>query len=97
MFSFRKDKTGFFVTIILSCLFGVALLAPLGVLLFGDWNADIWLLKWVWGTCWVLAIVTVLARLAIFRWQMLRGPRQQPPPLPPTTNLETTKTEKNDP
>jgi uncharacterized membrane protein YcjF (UPF0283 family) len=82
MFSFRSDKTGFFVTIIMLVLLGLAVVGTLVVLVLGRWNAQVWILKWVWGAWWVLCIITVLARLAIFRWQMMRAARnaqaQQP-------------------
>jgi hypothetical protein len=80
MFDFRKDKTGFFVTVIMLALLGAATLATLSVLVVGNFAANVWLLKWVWGTWWVLCIITVLTRLAIFRWQMLRRANKQQPP-----------------
>jgi hypothetical protein len=80
MFSFRSDKTGFFVTIILLVLLGAAIVGTLGVLLLGNWNQHVWILKWVWGTWWVLCIITVLTRLAIFRWQMMRAANKSPAP-----------------
>ncbi len=80
MFNFRSDKTGFFTTIILLVLLGAAVLGTLWVLVLGNWNQDVLILKWVWGTWWVLCIVTVLTRLAIFRWQMVHGSRKASPP-----------------
>ena len=82
MFSFRSDKTGFFVTIIMLVLLGAAIVGTLGVLVLGGWDAHVWILKWVWGTWWVLCIITVLTRLAIFRWQMMRAARKARPPEP---------------
>ena len=80
MFNFRADKTGFFTTIILLALLGAAVLGTLWVLVFGNGDQDVLILKWVWGTWWVLCIVTVLTRLAIFRWQMVHGSRKVSPP-----------------
>jgi type VI protein secretion system component VasK len=80
MFSFRSDKTGFFVTIILLVLLGAAVVSTLVVLLLGHWDEHVWILKWVWGTWWVLCIITVLTRLAIFRWQMMRSANRAPRP-----------------
>jgi hypothetical protein len=74
MFSFRFDKAGFFSGLVLMCLLGGTLLATLLIVLIGGWNDfTILLLKWLWGTVWVLLIVTVLVRLAIYRYQMLHG------------------------
>lgn len=80
MFSFRSDKTGFFVTIILLALL-VAAVALTVVFLALD--AHLWVLKVIWTVWWVLCIVTVLVRVSVFRWQRRRDERdrqQQPPP-----------------
>jgi hypothetical protein len=74
MFSFRFDKAGFFSGLVLMSLLGGTVVASLLIWLIGGWNDfTILLLKWLWGTIWVLLIVTVLVRLAIYRWQMLHG------------------------
>ena len=83
MFSFRSDKTGFFVTIIMMVLLGAAIVGTAVVLLLGQWAQHLWILKIVWGTWWVLCIITVLTRLAIFRWQMIRAARKAQPPETP--------------
>src|SRR5436309_7433326 len=80
MFSFRSDKTGFFVTIILLALLAAAV-SLTGVAFALDWDRG--LVKVVWGTWWVLCIITVLVRLAVFRWQMIRASQQNPPSAPP--------------
>jgi hypothetical protein len=80
MFNFRSDKTGFFVTIIMLVLLGLAVVGTLVVLVLGRRDEHVWILKWVWGTWWVLCIITVLTRLAIFRWQMMRAARNGQPP-----------------
>ena len=85
MFSFRSDKAGFFVTIILLVLLGAAVVGTLVVLVLGQWAQHVWILKWVWGTWWVLCIITVLTRLAIFRWQMMRSADKPPPQSPEQT------------
>ena len=82
MFSFRRDKTGFFVTIILLVLLGAAVVSTLVVLALDSWDEHVVILKWVWGTWWVLCIITVLTRLAIFRWQMMRAGSKSPRPQP---------------
>ena len=72
MFSFRSDKTGFFVTIIL-----LALLVAAGALsvVFLALKADWWVQKVIWSAFWVLCIVTVLVRVSVFRWQRRRDER----------------------
>ncbi len=92
MFSFRSDKTGFFVTIIMLVLLGLAVVGTLVVLVLGRWAEHVWILKWVWGTWWVLCIITVLARLAIFRWQMMRAARDAQPPQPQEQVSQDTET-----
>jgi hypothetical protein len=79
MFSFRSDKTGFFVTIILLVLLAAMAVSTLVILAVGGWEEHKVLIKFVWGTWWVLCILTVLIRLIIFRWQMLRAERGQGP------------------
>jgi divalent metal cation (Fe/Co/Zn/Cd) transporter len=78
MFSFRSDKTGFFVTIILLALLAAAVILTVVAFVLG-WEEHKWLMKVVWGTWWVLCIITVLIRLAVFRWQMIRAAQQNPP------------------
>jgi hypothetical protein len=73
MFSFRSDKTGFFVTLILLGMVGGTVLATILILAIGGWEDYQILLKWIWGTVWVLCIVTVLIRIVIFRWQMRKA------------------------
>ncbi len=72
MFDYRSDKAGFFVTIIMLVWLAAAIVGSVVALLLGQWDDHVLILKWVWGTWWVLCIVTVLTRLAIFRWQMGR-------------------------
>ena len=76
MFSFRRDKTGFFVTIILLTIVGGTLISTLVLLIVGiaqgDWKAHLLSVKWVLGSAWVACIVTVLIRLKIFKTQYER-------------------------
>lgn len=76
MFSFRRDKTGFFVTIILLTIVGGTLISTLVLLIVGlaqgDWKAHLLSMKWVLGSAWVACIITVLIRLKIFKWQYER-------------------------
>lgn len=88
MFSFRFDKAGFFSGLTLMILLGGTVLATILIFAIGGWN-DFTILVWKWvvGTVWVLCIITVLVRVAIYRYQMLHGvnphkrdgpPRQNP-------------------
>ena len=81
MFSFRRDKTGFFVTIILLIIVGGTLISTLVLLLVGmaqgDWKAYLLSMKWILGSAWVACIITVLIRLKIYKWQYDRELRQK--------------------
>jgi hypothetical protein len=93
MFSFRSDKTGFFVTIILLVLLAAAVLTTAALWFSGVERDTFWFVfKWVWGTWWVLCIITVLTRLAIFRWQMTHS--AGPPQLQEESQQEKTPTDK---
>lgn len=90
MFNFRSDKTGFIVTLILIALLVAAVTIHIIAWCYG-WEENKVLLKFDWGTWWVLCIIVVLIRIAIYRRQMLRAQRQQeqtqspPPETPPAT------------
>ena len=73
MLNFRLDKVGFFSGLTLLSLLGVTVVAPVLIVLIGGWEKYHLVIKWIWGTVWVLMITTVLVRVAIYRWQMLRG------------------------
>lgn len=77
MFSFRRDKTGFFVTIILLTIVAGTLISTLVLLIVGiaqgDWKEYLLSVKWVLGSAWVACIVTVLVRLKIFKTQYERA------------------------
>ena len=73
MFSFRRDKTGFFVTLILLTIVTGTLVSTLVLLIVGiaqgDWKEYLLSVKWVLGSAWVACIITVLVRLRIYKWQ----------------------------
>ncbi|HTU17894.1 MAG TPA: hypothetical protein VMG10_07500 [Gemmataceae bacterium] len=81
MFSFRRDKTGFFVTIILLTIVGGTIISTLVLLIFGmahgDWKSHLLSVKWILGSAWVACIITVLIRLRIYKWQYDRALRQR--------------------
>jgi hypothetical protein len=73
MFSFRSDKTGFFVTLILTTLAAGTVIATLVLLIVGwaqgEWARYLLSVKWVLGSAWVLSIIIVLVRVKIFQFQ----------------------------
>jgi hypothetical protein len=75
MFSFRSDKTGFFVTVILLALLAAAVALTIWVAVLDDWEAHKWVVKVIWAVWWVLCIATVLVRVSVFRWQRRRDER----------------------
>lgn len=81
MFSFRRDKTGFFVTLILLIIVTGTAISTLVLLIVGiaqgSWEAHLLSVKWILGSAWVACIITVLIRLRIFKWQHDRAIRQQ--------------------
>jgi len=81
MFSFRRDKAGFFITIILLTIVTGTAISTLVLLIVGiaqgDWKAHLISTKVVLGSAWVACIITVLIRLKIYKWQHDRALRQQ--------------------
>jgi hypothetical protein len=99
MFSFRRDKMGFFSAIVLLVIVGGTVISTLVLLLVGiaqgDWRAYLLSVKWILGSAWVLCIITVLTRVHVFGWQLRRAqrraqaeqaepPKEPSPPLPPS-------------
>jgi hypothetical protein len=81
MFSFRRDKTGFFVTIILIVIAGGTAISTLVLLIVGiaqgNWKEHLLSVKWILGSAWVACIITVLIRLRIYKWQYDRALEQR--------------------
>ena len=81
MFSFRQDKTGFFVTIILLVIVTGTAISTLVLLIVGiaqgNWKEYLLSMKWILGSAWVACIITVLIRLKIYKWQYDRALRQK--------------------
>ncbi len=81
MFSFRRDKTGFFVTIILLVITAGTVISTLVLLIVGiaqgNWKAYVLSVKWILGSAWVACIITVLIRLRIYKWQYDRALQRQ--------------------
>ena len=94
MFSFRRDKTGFFVTIILLTIATGTLISTLVLLIVGmaqgDWKSYLLSMRWVLGSAWVACIITVLVRLKIYKVQYDRALARQAAEQSPTD--ESSKT-----
>jgi hypothetical protein len=80
MFSFRRDKMGFFSGIALMVIVGATVISTLVLLILGlaegNWQAYLLPVKWILGVAWVLCIGTVMARVHVFGWQLRRAQRQ---------------------
>ena len=81
MFSFRRDKAGFFITIILLTIVTGTAISTLVLwivgLAQGDWKAYLLSMKWVLGSAWIACIITVLVRLKIYKVQYDRALTRQ--------------------
>jgi L-fuculose-phosphate aldolase len=84
MFSFRRDKVGFFAGLTLMSILGLAAVLTVVFVIVGwavgDWSVFDISVRWILGVTWVLLIATVLVRVYIFDWQMKRRGRAAPPP-----------------
>jgi hypothetical protein len=75
---YKSGGTSFAITVVLVSLFGSAVVATAVLWILGDvLGAGVLglVLKIIWGSWWVLCIIMVLVRIAIFRWQMLQARR----------------------
>ena len=76
MFSFRKDKMGFFNGLILMTIVGVTVIATVLLWAIGGWDEfSIWI-KAIWGTAWVLCIIAVIVRVQVYQSQRRRAMRE---------------------
>jgi hypothetical protein len=80
MFSFRRDKTGFFATLALVVIaLGAAVTTTVLIVVGaaqGNWKEYLLTWKWTVAGCWMGCIVTVLVRIIVFRLQMLQAEKQ---------------------
>jgi hypothetical protein len=85
MFSFRKDKAGFFFGLALIIICGGTFIATLVLLIvgaaLGDYKMFLWPIRWVLSGWWLACVVTVLSRVYVLNWQMVKR-RSQPPSSP---------------
>jgi hypothetical protein len=81
MFSFRRDKVGFFSGIALIVVCGGTFIATLVLLIvgatLGDYKLFLWPIRWVLFGWWFGCIGIVLTRVYILDWQMRQ--RRHPP------------------
>jgi hypothetical protein len=74
MFSFRRDKVGFFFGLALLVVSGGTFIATLVLLIvgacLGDFTMFLWPIRWVLAGSWIGCIVIVLGRVYILNWQM---------------------------
>ncbi|MHB1423253.1 MAG: hypothetical protein ACYC3I_08675 [Gemmataceae bacterium] len=93
MFSFRRDKAGFFITLILLTIAAGTAISTLVLLIIGisegDWKSHLLSVKWILGSAWVACIITVLVRLKIFKWQQERAAARQTAESAPANERET--------
>jgi formate/nitrite transporter FocA (FNT family) len=80
MFSFRRDKMGFFAGLILMIIAGGTLITTLVLIIvglaYGDWQYFSTTQKWVLGSAWVACIATVLVRVYVFRYQLHKAEQE---------------------
>lgn len=67
---FKGRAASFTITVVLVSLLGAAVLASVCLWIIGDWDTEAGplglTLKIIWGSWWVLVIITVLVRITIF-------------------------------
>jgi hypothetical protein len=88
MFSFRRDKVGFFFGLALLIVCGGTFIATLVLFIvgacLGDFAMFLWPIRWVLAGWWLGCIAIVLTRVYIKNWQM-RQERLAPPETPAVT------------
>ena len=88
---FKRGSVSFTITVVLVSLFGTAVLASVLIWVIGEWEPyqgpKVLALKLIWGTWWVLCIVTVLVRVALFnreRWKAAQAKAEARPKAEPS-------------
>ncbi len=86
---YKSGKVSFSTTVILVSLFGTAAIATAVMYILKDVTGDwvFWLVfKIIWSSWWVLSIVTVLTRLALFGMEKKKAAQEVLPSLPQIAN-----------
>ncbi len=86
---FKTGTTSFTITVVLVSLLGVATLASVLIWVIytqEDTRPRDIALRIIWGTWWVLCIITVLVRVALFNKQRKQALHARRPPTPPSEN-----------
>jgi hypothetical protein len=88
MFSFRKDKAGFFFGLALIIICGGTFIATLVLFIvgacLGNYQMFLWPIRWVLAGWWLACVATVLARVYVRNWQMHQPREQHAQPSSPT-------------
>jgi hypothetical protein len=78
---FKSGPASFAITVVFVSLFGASFVASILLWVIGDWDEYAGplklALKIIWGAWWVLAIATVLVRVALFGHEKKRLQRQK--------------------
>ncbi len=77
MFSFRRDKMGFFNALILIIIVVSTTISTVLILAIGGWEEHKTSIRWILGTAWVACIVMVLVRVSVFKYQRDKAEREQ--------------------
>ena len=91
---FKSGVASFTITVILVSLMGASVLASVLLWIIGNWQTDAGplglTLKIIWGSWWVLVIVIVLVRVAIFEKQRRQAAQARAQRLAEQTKTEST-------
>ena len=77
MFSFRRDKMGFFNALILIIIVVSTAISTILILAIGGWEEHKTSIRWILGTAWVSCIVMVLVRITVFKYQRDKAEREK--------------------
>jgi hypothetical protein len=77
MFSFRRDKMGFFNALILIIIVTSGLISTVLIWAIGGWEEHKTSIRWILGTAWVSCIVMVLVRISVFKYQRDKAERRR--------------------
>ena len=77
MFSFRRDKMGFFNALILIIIVVSTTISTVLILASDGWDAHKTSIRWILGSAWVSCIVMVLVRITVFKYQRDKAEREQ--------------------
>ena len=96
MFSFRRDKMGFFNALILIIIVVSTTISTVLILAIGGWEDHKTSIRWILGTAWVSCVVMVTVRITVFKYQREKAEREriareQAEPTRPTAEQPTSE------